>query len=43
MDPKKVDRIGKGVLAIVVFAAIATTKKYGPRVVEVIKKIALRG
>lgn len=34
MDPKKVDRAGKGILVIAGATLIAVTKKYGPKIIE---------
>ena len=34
MDPKKVDRAGKGILVIAGAALAATAKKYGPKIIE---------
>lgn len=34
MDPKNVDRAGKGFLAIALAALAATAKKNGPKIIE---------
>ena len=38
MDPKNVDRAGKGILAVASMALAAAAKKYGPQVAKYIWK-----
>lgn len=39
MDPKNVDRLGKGVLAAVIAAMGAAAKKYGPKILDKLKDV----
>ena len=47
MDPKNVDRVGKGFLAVAGLAVAAAAKKYGPKVAkalfEAAKKAIFKG
>ena len=38
MNPKKSEKLGKGTLAALLLAIGAATKKYGPKVAEVVKE-----
>ena len=47
MNPKNVDRIGKGILTVVGVAIVTVAKKYGPTIIknvgEIVKKTVLKG
>lgn len=38
MNPKNIDRVGKGILGIIALSIATAAKKFGPKIIDAVKK-----